>query len=323
MTGFVAQAGLFIFGIAALYYGAEWLVRAASRLARALGVSALVVGLTIIAFGTSAPELIVGVLAADQGQPALALGNVIGSNVINIALILGLAAVIAPISVASRVIRREIPVMIALTMAAGAVALDLTITAIDGVVLLVLFCGYLWLVLRSVRTTDEPEIEAEFSESEEPAGTARPWRDGALVLLGLATMFVGARALVTSAVFFAREFGLSDVTIGLTIVALGTSLPELATVVVAAMRRTADIGVGNIVGSNIFNVCAILGATALVAPIPVSQTLLWREFLLMLLVSLFLLPLATKGQVISRRDGLLLLALYVLFSGLVIASPTV
>ncbi len=323
MTGFVAQAGLFLFGLAALYYGAEWLVRAASRLARALGVSALVVGLTIIAFGTSAPELIVGVLAADQGQPALALGNVIGSNVINIALILGLAAVIAPISVGSRVIRREIPVMIALTMAAGAVALDLTITAIDGMVLLVLFCGYLWLVLRSVRTTDEPEIEAEFSEGELPAGPARPWRDGALVLLGLAAMFVGARALVTSAVFFAREFGLSEVTIGLTIVALGTSLPELATVVVAAMRRTADIGVGNIVGSNIFNACAILGATALVAPIPVSQTLLWREFSLMLLVSVLLLPVARKGHVISRRDGFLLLALYVLFSGLVIASPTV
>lgn len=321
MTQATLQVLLFLLGIVGLYLGAEWLVRGASRLARVWGVSALAVGLTVVAFGTSAPELVVGMLAAAQGQPDLALGNVLGSNVINIALILGVSAIIMPIAVRATVIRREIPIMIALTVVAGVLGLNRIISRADGAVLLLLFAAYIAFVLHGARDAD-PEAVPGGEELDEVLPEQMGWRaiawNLAMVAVGIVTLFFAAKALVTSAVFFARELGISELVIGLTVVAMGTSLPELATVLVAAIRRKTDIAVGNIVGSNIFNICAILGAAAVMAPIPFAGTVLTSEYLLMLLVSLALLALARKQHRLARREGIILVILYFAFTGMII-----
>ena len=316
---------LFALGILGLYYGAEWLVRGASRLALRWGVSALTIGLTVVAFGTSAPELAVGVFAALGGEPELALGNVVGSNVMNIALILGLTALLLPVEVGAGVIRREIPVMIVVTLATALFALDGTISALDAGLLLTLFAAYFWVVFRSPAPVREVDEKA-FAQEDEPArGTVGVLKNLGLVVTGIVVMVVGARVLVDASIFFARRLGLSEMVIGLTIVAIGTSLPELATALVAVWRKKSEIAVGNIVGSNVFNLCMILGATALISPIPVSRDVLSVEFVQMTAISVVLLPLAwPKGGFQSieggpayrlhRSEGLLLLGLYVLFA---------
>lgn len=324
------QLLLFALGILGLYYGAEWLVRGAGRLARRWGVSALTIGLTVVAFGTSAPELAVSVFAALGGEPELALGNVVGSNVMNIALILGLTALLLPIEVGAGVIRREIPVMIGVTLATALFALDGSIGAVDAVLLLVLFAAYFWVVFRGPprgRLAAEADYD-EFvtgADAEGRVPVVAAWVNVALVVVGIAAMVGGARLLVDAAMFFALRLGLSEMVIGLTVVAIGTSLPELATALVAVWRQKSEIAVGNIVGSNVFNLCAILGVTGLIAPIPVSRDVLSVEFVQMTAISVVLLPLAwPKGGLrdidegpayrLHRSEGLLLLGLYVLFA---------
>ena len=313
---------LFSVGIVGLYFGAEWLVLGAGRMARALGVAALVVGLTVVAFGTSAPELVVSTIASARGDGELALGNVLGSNVMNIALILGLSSVVLPIRVEASVIRREIPVMIALTVMVGALGLDGSVGRVDAAILLTLFVAYLVLVLRSARGED-PSVEATYREHGRPPvgelGTGPMSRSALLALGGIIVMVIGARLLVDASIFFARALGASELVIGLTVVAVGTSLPELATSLVAAYRGKTDIAVGNIVGSNVFNLCAILGVASLVAPIPFPAPVLRVEYVLMLLISLLLLPLAKQRNMITRANGLLLLVAYVGFTVLVVA----
>ncbi len=324
------QVLLFALGILGLYYGAEWLVRGAGRLARRWGVSALTIGLTVVAFGTSAPELAVGAFAALDGEPELALGNVVGSNVMNIALILGLTALLLPVEVGAGVIRREIPVMIAITIATALFALDGSISAVDAVLLLIMFVAYFWVVFRGPPRVEDDEQGAEsYGEVLGPAvsraGSVGVLANLLLVVAGVAVMVVGARVLVAASIYFARRLGLSEMVIGLTIVAIGTSLPELATALVAVWRKKSEIAVGNIVGSNVFNLCAILGVTALIAPIPVSRNVLSVEFVQMTAISVVLLPLAwPKGGFqglesgpayrLHRSEGLLLLGLYVLFA---------
>lgn len=325
----VTRGVLFGLGLLLLYLGAEALVRGASRLARSLGVSPLIVGLTVVAFGTSAPELVVGVLAAAANEPEVAIGNVVGSNIANIALILGLSAIVCPIAVGSRLLRREIPLLILVSAGAGLLTLDGRIGRLDGILCLLGFGGYLLFVLRSARHAPG-ELEEEYAafegverplpgeasavaaDASAPPRPRRP-RDAALVVLGLGTLVLGAHLLVGSSVWFARRVGVPELVVGLTIVAVGTSLPELATSVVAAFRRQTEIAVGNIVGSNLFNLLAILGCSALVRPLESPPSLLRFELPAMVAAAVVLLPLAWSRFELERWEGIALLVGYAVF----------
>lgn len=319
------QALVFVAGLGALFLGADWLVRGAARLANSLGISALLVGLTVVAFGNSSPELVVGVLAAATGQGGLAVGNVIGSNIVNIALILGLTAIILPIRVRARLIVREVPMMIAASLALPVLGLNGGIGRGDAALLLLGFGAYLWFVIKA-SPGEPPERAAEFHEFEQSIGLSepelRPKRDVLLIIAGLGGLFLGAHLLVTSSVAIARTMGIPEVVIGTTIVAAGTSLPELTTSVVAAMRREMDIALGNLVGSNIFNILAILGVSAMIRPLPLPPALLTFELPAMILFALVLLPFAWSGSRLGRVEGALLVAGYVVFMALLIARTT-
>ena len=249
---------LFAVGLAGLFFGGEYLVKGASSIARHFGLSPIVIGLTIVGFGTSAPELLVSVQAALAGQPAIAIGNILGSNIANILLILGVSAAVAPLVIPFGVLRRDIGVMLLATAAIWVMLLDGQITRLEGALLILGLVLFLGMALKMGKVApDEP------SDDDIPL-----WKSWAYILGGLIVLVIGARLLVDSATVMARAFGISEAVIGLTIVAVGTSLPEMATSVIAAMRRQTEIAVGNIIGSNIFNIFSILGITALIAPIP-------------------------------------------------------
>jgi cation:H+ antiporter len=307
---------LFGLGLVALYYGAEWLVRGASRIARGLGISSLVVGLTIVAFGTSAPELVVSLVAAVENRPDVTVGNILGSNILNILGILGIAAVVRPLAVQMVLLLRETPLMILAMLLVPILAWDGIVSRIDGAFLLVLFVGYILFMLRMARR-ESPAIEEEYRGFEERrAGRAEPgfrWSHLALVALGSAGLVIGARALVHSGIFFAQAFGISELVVGLTIIAIGTSLPELATSLVASIRKESDIALGNVVGSNIFNSLIILGAAAAVKPLPVSPALLRFEIPVMIGAGVLFLPLAYTRLRLGRLEGAFLLAGYAAF----------
>jgi cation:H+ antiporter len=315
------HAVLFTFGLTALYFGAGWLVRGSARLARAHGVSPVVVGLTIVAFGTSTPELVVSVLAAVRDQADLAVGNVVGSNIANVAVILGLSALLSPFTVALRLLAREIPLMIMVTLALPLLALDGTLGRLEGAVLLLAFGAFIVFVLRSAGG-ETPAVAAEYEEFETAealiASVGPAATNYLLIGAGLAGLLIGAHALVESAVFFAEAMGVSQIVIGLTIVAIGTSLPELATSLVAAARGEGDIALGNAVGSNMFNLLAILGTAAAIRPIEVAPALLTFEIPVMVLTSVLLLPLALTRRRVERWEGGVLLSIYVVFIALLI-----
>jgi cation:H+ antiporter len=255
----------FALGLVALVVGAELLVRGASKLALSFGISSLVVGLTVVAFGTSAPEMAVSVQSSWSGRVDIALGNVVGSNIFNVLVILGLSALVTPLVVHQQVIRQEVPVMIGVSLLLWALALDGGISRWEGILLAALVVGYTVLLIRQSRRETaavQAEVEAEYQEAFDgpPRGWDSHWGAQALLILaGLALLVAGAQWLVEAAVGFARQFGVSELIIGLTIVAAGTSLPEVATSVMAAIRGERDIAVGNVVGSNIFNILAVLG----------------------------------------------------------------
>jgi cation:H+ antiporter len=250
---------LFVAGLAALVAGGELLVRGASSIARAFHLSPLLIGLTIVGFGTSAPELIVSLQAALEGQPGIAIGNVLGSNIGNVLLILGISALIAPLIIPGRKLWRDLGFMLLATGAIWVMLLDGQITRLDGLMLLAGLAVF--LVTAFIAGSGHPPDDA--TPASGPA-----WRPWAITAAGLVVLVIGARLLVDSATTIARDYGISEAVIGLTIVAIGTSLPELATSVIAAWRKHTEISVGNIVGSNIFNIFGILGLTALIAPIP-------------------------------------------------------
>lgn len=316
MSPLLVNLLLLSLGVGALYFGAEWLVRGASRLAASLGVSPIVVGLTVVSLGTSAPELVVSLLAALDGNPDLAMGNVLGSNLANIGLILGLTALINPLEVAGRVVVREIPIMLVVTLLLFPLAWDGTLSRADGAILAVLLVLYL-LFINKAAGTEVPEVREDFAELTEAVEVVRgpslrEWaRDLALIAGGVAGLVLGGSAIVSAAEYLAAAVGIPDMIVGLTVVALGTSLPELATSVVAALRKEADIAVGNIIGSNIFNIGAILGITSLVQPIRVAEGVVGRELLAVLLVSLLVWPISGMAHRIRRLEGGLLLAAYV------------
>jgi cation:H+ antiporter len=307
------HVALLTIGVGVLYYGAEWLVRGSARLSATLGVSPIVVGLTVVSFGTSAPELVVSTVAAFGGNPDLALGNVMGSNLANIGLILGLTSVIRPLEVHGRVVWREAPIMLLVTAALIPLGWDGMLSRGDGFILLIALVWYLVFVFQTVGD-EAPEILDEYEEFMK-ASTARSMLirppDVLLVLAGSASLVLGGYCIVEGAVQVAGALGISQVVIGLTVVAIGTSLPELATALVAAVRNEADIAVGNVIGSNIFNVAAVLGITSAVQPIPVPQELIRYEMVAVMALSLLLLPLLRSGWRIHRWEGGILLGAYV------------
>ena len=296
---------LIVLGVALLYFGGNLLVANASLLARRWGVSSLVIGLTVVALGTSAPELASSLTAALRGVPELALGNVIGSNVANIALILGVTALIYPLSTPKPFLRRELPVMIGSAALLPLLLRDGTLGRFDGVLLLACLGVYLWTLL-----SRRDPVEAEDEGGSRPA-----WASTLGALVGLGFLVGGAQLLVSGATSLARSFGVPELVIGLTLVAVGTSLPELATAGVAAFRREPDIALGNVVGSNIFNVLFILGVAALVKPLQITYGVVALNLWLMVGLSLLLLPLLLTGLRLGRREGGLLLVLYVFYVG--------
>lgn len=309
---------LFLVGLAGLYYGAEWLVKGSARMARRHGVSPLVVGLTIVAFGSSAPELVVGIVASVQEQSAVVVGNVVGSNILNIALILGITALVRPLRTELRLLAREAPLMVVATVVVVLMMLDEALGRADGILLAAGFVGYLIFVLKAARK--EPRKVLREYEMAEPTGLEESTdrRDALFIVLGLVGLAVGAQVLLTSAVYFARLFGISEAVIGITVVAIGTSLPELATSAVAAVRSEADIAMGNVVGSNIFNLLSILSVSALIRPIPVDPVLMQFEIPAMLFFAILLIALAWHRRILGRWSGGLLLAGYALFTTVLI-----
>ncbi len=308
---------LFAIGLGGLYVGAEGFVRGSAGLAERLGISRLVIGLTLVAFGTSAPELAVSLLAALKGTTALAVGNVVGSNIANIGLILAIAALIRPLKVRSSIVRREVPFMIAVSLLFYLLALNGAISRFDGGVLIATLGLFLALmfVYRAEGLLEESEgsLETPLPLKASPSKTKALVLSSLLALGGLLVLLVGARLLVDSAVVLARAFGISEGVIGLSLVAVGTSLPELATSVVAALRRETAISVGNIVGSNIFNLLSVIGLVALVQPLPVAGDWLRLEIPVMLLFSLALVPVLGKQARVERWEGGLLLVGYFAF----------
>lgn len=313
MSGLMPDLAVLISGIVVLYFGAVWLVRGASRLASSLGVSPMVVGLTVVSLGTSAPELVVCLVAALQGNPGLAIGNVMGSNLANIGLILGLTSLVHPLEVKHRVVWREMPVMLLITFAIYPIAFDRVLSRTDGFMLLLVLLAYLVWVFRSghpdeIKSSHGPRDSMATSEE---AASLLNLKDIGHVVLGSAFLVLGGYCIVKGAVEVASALGISEVIIGLTVVAIGTSLPELATSLVAAMRQEVDIAVGNIIGSNIFNLTAIFGTTAIVRPIMIPETVLSRELAGVVFMSLLLLPILRNGWQIKRWEGALLLTAYI------------
>jgi cation:H+ antiporter len=310
-------------GLVLLVVGGELLVRGSVAMARRLGVSPLVIGLTLVGFGTSTPELVTSVQAALRGSPGIAYGNIVGSNIANILLILGVAALVTPILVASSALRRDGAVMVAVAAVFAAVALAMPMGRLVGLVFVAALAAYIYLAFRQERTA-VPERGAVYEKAQATQGAdpaldpGRPvaapvWLSLLTAVAGLIVVVGGGYLLVTGAVVLARSFGISETVIGLTIVAVGTSLPELVTSVMAALRRETDVAFGNIVGSNIYNILGIGGVTALVAPAAVPVEIARFDNPIMIGVSLVLVSLAWTGGVISRREGALLLAGYVAY----------
>lgn len=308
---------LFVAGLGFLVIGAEALVRGASRLAARLGISPLVIGLTVVAFGTSSPELAVSVKSAFSGQAAIAVGNVVGSNIFNVLFILGLSALIVPLVVSQQLVRLDVPLMIVLSIVVLVMSLDHTFGRADGFLLVAGLVAYVWFLLYHSRRQAAGTKEERPAESGAGKHARRGWiADTVLATGGLILLVLGSRWLVDSAASFARHLGVSELIVGLTIVAAGTSLPEVVTSIVAAVRGERDIAVGNVVGSNIFNIMGVLGFASIVAPkgIEVSGAAIGFDIPVMIAVAVACLPIFFTGGVISRREGVLLLGYYAAYT---------
>jgi cation:H+ antiporter len=315
----------FVVGTVLLIWGAELLVRGAARLAVAAGISPLVVGLTVVAFGTSAPELAVTVGSSFTGESDVALGNVVGSNILNILLILGLSALVAPLVVAQQLVRLDVPLVIGASVLVFLLGLDGEIHQLEGLLLFSLLAVYLIYLIRRNRQ-EMADLAASRSPDEltEPA-QAGPWqRNVGFVLVGLMMLALGARWLVESAVATASALGLSELVVGLTVVAAGTSLPEVATSVLASLRGERDIAVGNVVGSNLFNLLAVLGLGSLVSPggIPVQPGALSFDIPVMIAVAIAALPVFFTGYTIQRWEGAVFVSYYIAYTTFLVLRAT-
>jgi cation:H+ antiporter len=325
MFEFIHSApALLIAGFVLLLIGAEALVRGASRLAAAFGISPLVIGLTVVAFGTSAPEMAVSTLSSLSGQADIALGNVIGSNIFNIFMILGLSALVAPLMVSAQLIRLDVPLMIGASLLVYLFALNGMISWPEGVVLFVGIIAYTGFLIRQSRRENQ-SVQAEYEQKygeKEPRSANVLLKDTGLLLAGLGLLVLGSKWLVSGAVMVAQKLGVSELVIGLTIVAAGTSLPELATSVVATIRGERDIAVGNVVGSCLFNLLAVLGLAGIFSPagIAVSPQSLHIDLPVMILTAVVCLPVFFTGKRISRGEGALLLSGYIVYTAWLILT---
>lgn len=308
---------LFIAGLVVLILGADLLVRGSSRLAAAFGVSPLVIGLTIVAIGTASPEIAVSLQAAANGQGDLTLGNVLGSNIFNILFILGLTSIVAPIVIAKQLIRKDAPILLGVSLLTLALVFDGNLGAIEGAILFALLFVYIFFALKQSRS-ESREVQKEYAEeyAQKESRTIKSIATNiTFILAGLGLLVWGSNLLVDSAVQIAKILGVSELVIGLTIVAVGTSLPEVATSVIAALKGESDIAVGNAIGSNIFNLLGVLGIGALVSPggIFVEQRVLQFDLPVMVFVALVTLPVFYIDSRISRTEGGLLLLYYIVY----------
>jgi len=305
---------LLVAGLVLLYYGSEFLVRGAASTAILFAVRPVIVGLTVVALATSAPELLVSLVASVKGAGDISVGNILGSNVINIALVLGVSALIQPIEINRRIVRVEMPIMLGVCLIFWIICLDGVIGWMDGMMLLIILVMFLGYSIWTARDKNGAPVK------EKPT-VKTMLRNGVMIVGGLIALAKGADMVVQSAIIMAREIGLSEAFIGISIVALGTSLPELATSAVAAAQGESDISVGNVVGSNIFNVCLVMGVVGVIQPMTIDRSLLTFEFPSMIFIVLFLQAVCWWGKGINRIMGgafVLLFLLYIagaLFSG--------
>ncbi len=313
MPSWILPTAAFILGLIILAGGAEALIRGAIRMARLWKVSPIVIGLTIVAFGTSAPEMGVALSAALSGQPDITMGNILGSNIANTGLILGLGALLTPLTVRLRMLRTEIPLLIVVSMALWAFATMGHLGRLAGLILLITFVAYCLALYRHSRK--EPyTLQVEFDKSLNRKSSF--WLDLVLVIAGLAGLVIGSKSLVWGAENIAVYLGIPELIVGLILTAIGTSLPELATTVSAARKGQADLILGNVIGSNLSNLCAVLGVTACITPIDINPDLLHRDFPVMIAFSLVLLPVMRIGMKVTRWEGAALLlsySVYVIF----------
>ncbi len=306
-------------GFAMLYYGAEWLVKGSSSLARSLDITPIVIGLTVVAFGTSAPELVVSLISSIKGKSMIAVGNVVGSNICNIALVLGLAAVFQPITSHPSVIKRDIPIMLGISLYLLVLSLNSKLGRFEGAtlfggIILYIFFNY-YIALKESKQGSGGGVNAVESELEEIEYITSRSKQVVLILVGIIGVVAGAEIVVDSAMKIMTILGVSEKFIGLTIIAFGTSLPELATSVVAALRKEMDISIGNLVGSNIFNILSVLGMASLVRPIPIPGGFfgsgLFFDYIVMMITSFLPWLMMRKTLTVRRKDGFILLFCYV------------
>ena len=302
------QIILFLAGLTGLYFGAEWLVKGASRFARSFNIRPIVIGLTIVAFGTSMPELVTSVIAGIKHLSDIAVGNIVGSNIANIGLILGIAAIVRPLTVDMRLLSREMPIMVGISLLLYFMGWDGILSRLEGGILLVGIVTYTCYVYRAALK----ESKAVEQEYEEFVGTSYDsiLKDIFWIIIGLAALVGGAYLLVHSAIYIARVVGISERVIGLTVIAVGTSLPELATSMVAAIRKESDISMGNVIGSNVFNILAVLGIAAIIQPLQINLASLRIDMPVMLFFSMALIPMITWKFVLTRGQGIFLLVGY-------------
>ncbi|MFX4227201.1 MAG: calcium/sodium antiporter [Porticoccaceae bacterium] len=311
-----------IFGLALLVWSADRFVEGAAATARHFGMPSLLIGMVVVGFGTSAPEMVVSALAASQGNPGLALGNAYGSNITNIALILGITALISPIAVHSQVLRKELPILALVTVLAAWQLWDGAITRLDALVLLAVFAGVMgWTIWQGLQKTTDAlgqEIEQELDIHAMPVKRAVFW-----LVTGLVLLIISSRILVWGAVEIAHGFGVSDLIIGLTVVAIGTSLPELASSIIAARKGEHDIALGNIIGSNLFNTLAVVGIAGTIHPMAVGPEVFSRDMMVVagLTLSLFVMGYGFRGAGrINRIEGAVLLSCYLGYTAYLVST---
>jgi len=312
---FLPHLGWLVLGLALLSFGADWLVKGASDMAVKVGISPLVVGLTVVAFGTSAPELIVSLKANLQPIPApdLAVGNIVGSNICNIALLLGLAALIRPFVVHSQVVKRELPILLIVTGAFVWMIWNYELSRWEGLAMAATIAIYVVVSIRLARANPEdPAAPHELPEANVAPGSSTTLKSLGWVVLGLAGLIFGADRLVTSGVELATIFGVPQVVIGLTLVAIGTSLPELATTIAAARRGETDLIAGNLIGSNLFNILVVMGVTSAVKPISL-KVLNWVDLAVMGGFTLLLVPFLMRGRRLNRIEGSVMVVGYFVY----------
>lgn len=301
---------LFVFGLVILYLGAEWLIKGAAGVALRYGIRPLVIGLTVVAFGTSMPEFVVNMLASYSGEDGLALGNIVGSNISNIGLILGASAMVLPLAIGQETLRKEYPIMMAAMVLFYVIALDGIISRLDGIILVSGLCAFIVFLLLDARRYARTRGEQDEAIDAQENGTGKKL---VMVVAGVVLLAFGAQLMVDAAVYFANSLGIDPVVVGLTIVAVGTSLPELAASLVGALRREVDMSVGNVLGSNLINVLFVIGLVSLIKPIRVDSGSLMLHFPVMLAFCFLLLPLMWTSRRITRIEGGVLVAGFVTY----------